>query len=174
MAITTIYPVMGQSVQLQNLWDFYFIDDPGIRFKIKTTSLPFEKFSTKTLFNGKKVYIGVNRIATFTVTIYECDLLNRPFATYNYFKDWWDQIYDSRLKVWRSYLPNQIVPLYNRTAILQYYTQIPFEELVVQTFTFNNVKLVGIEDLSNINYSEGGPLTYTVTFTCDDVSATGI
>jgi len=80
--------------QLANLWDFFISkkenEDWPLIARVQNTTLPFINLTTETRNTGEKAYTGFEPIGEFSMTFYE----NRDFSTFQYFKDWMNDVFD--------------------------------------------------------------------------------
>ena len=114
--IKDLEEVQKLNMQLQNLWTFdimpyvYNSNPPvngiispvkitspndmnnGMRFRIQSINLPRFKLETERLPNGQIYYSGFSFEEAVTITIYE----TADMASYQYFTDWMDIIFDRK------------------------------------------------------------------------------
>ena len=159
--LTPIYQVAAQEFFRANFWTFRMPNDPLIEFKVKSTTLPFEKLISKTLSSGQKVWEGWEGIETFTVEFYE----TATFSTYRYFTRWIDRFYDKTRRVFRLVNPLDFDAF--RTCSISFYQGAGIVEVPLYNFVFSNVKVTEIAEL-NLSYESGDPLVYSVTFVADE------
>jgi len=158
MPISPITSVANIEHQKKTNWDFYFLDNIYFKYRIKTATLPLPKFEIETRHTWENFYKELKINTTFDIEIYE----DIGFLSYRYFQIWRSTIYNMYTRQFISYPPNTPNPIF-KTAIFQYYSV----SGVIDTppnkvFVLENVKLVGIGDLTN-DYEDGGPLVFTVT-----------
>jgi len=159
--------------QKSNMWDFTIINnvtnlstgasllslanDIGIKFKVRSATLPFEKLKTETRPTGDKYYFEFEPIETVTIEIYE----TTAFNTFRYFNTWKESIYSTLTRTFN-------VGNHDRIGILKYFAY--DQSTPTQIFIYHGLKFLGIEDVENA-YESGDPLIYSVTFTCDEIKS---
>lgn len=192
MAIESDIDLFSQvTLQQANLWDFFIFENPvsgsvsnaaslfspqnlgnlvqsaitnavstfeGMKFKVKTTNLPLPGLITENTKIGRKIYKERQYEGDFAVTMYE-DIL---FTTYAYFDDWMKRVYNFDTQVWINPPPP------NRTGVLIYWAGTN-PDIPTATFTYENLKIKGIENISLTR--EASPLELTINLTFDKVSS---
>lgn len=153
MGLLSVHPFL--SYQPANDWDFIMNDNPFIRYRVKSCSLPFLKFSISERKSGEKFYKEVEHPGNFTMEIYETP----AYDTYTYFKAWQDSIYNPETRTFNI----NVLP---RSAVLIFNTG--FVENSIISFKFTELKLQGFEPLS-LNYESGNPLTYSLSLWADEI-----
>jgi len=145
--------------QLASNWDLQ-IDSPEgavlskIKYKVISTSIPFQKFQVERKKSGETIFKGVEEADTFTITLRE----SPDFTSFLFFQTWMDLFYDRIKRVFRVFPSEALywLSLYNVQITFYRDNFIP-SGVCLATFC----KPVGIETLS-LDYS-GNPLVFTVT-----------
>lgn len=169
--------------QQSNLWDFFIFESPTnllsnfsianllqsvitdtsfvfekMKFRVQTCSLPLPGLKTEELSTGRKVYKSREYEGDFAITIYE----DITFSAYSYFDDWMKRVYNFDLQTWNTPPPPA------RTGVLIYWAGTN-PDIPTATFTYENLRIKGIEDVTLSR--EASPLTLTVNLTFDKVSS---
>jgi hypothetical protein len=152
---SSVMPFMN--FQVNNDWDFIMTDNPLMKYKVKSCSLPFLKFGISEKKTGQKFYKDVEYPGSFTLELYE----TTTYETYRYFKTWQDLIFNPYTQTF-----NSDIGFYEKSAILIFNNN--FLDNGILQFMFSNLKLVGADALS-LNYSDGGPLSYNINLTADTI-----
>jgi hypothetical protein len=160
----SIDAVVRRDYQLKNLWDFYFQDDPTIRFKAKSITLPFDKLTAKKLRTGQAFYGGVEWTDPFDIEVYE----TADFATFAYFKVWLNLVFNPITRTFNSYAPNSIVPYLKTGVFIMNQNNTLVNELPSFTFIIQNIKILGITPIT-FDYENGDRLSYTITLIADNI-----
>jgi hypothetical protein len=148
-----VFPI---SHQYKNSWIFYFEDNPTFNFYMKGLNLPFLKLDhINKETTGQKFYSKPTFPDTFSIEVYE----SLDFKTFDYFKAWQDQIYNSLTGTFN-------VGSFNKTAIFMFTSN--FSATPVKTFS-QDLKLLGFEELT-LDYESGDPLTYSISFAINDTT----
>ena len=149
-----------------NLWDFYFIGDPDLRFLVKSTTLPFIKFETETRSTGDKFLKGYTSEEGFSITFKE----TRDNKIFKYFKAWEENIYDKQKRVFKnnSYVKTGILALSETTDTGDSYT-IAFQFFDMVFLGFENmdwdyVSTEGKEIVCNFSVDSVEQTNKTVAF----------
>lgn len=172
--------------QNPNLWEMLFYstgrnnfdeDELAMKFLIRSTDLPFEKFETETRSTGSKHISGVEFVEEFSVEFNETEDLK----VITFLEKWMDQIYDKKRRAFRSGVR------YNHTKealfSIQRYGIISDLRIAgalspaaaiagayeyTKVYRFKNVLLVGIDNMSWA-YGESENKTVTASFTTDEI-----
>jgi len=164
MPLAPINAVSSIDHQKKTSWDFYFTDNIFFKFRVKSCTLPLPKFEIETRHTWENFYKTMTITTTFDVEIYE----DIAFSTYRYFQLWRELVYNSQTRTFISYPSGTFNPIF-KTAIFQYY---PISTLLEvppnKIFQLENVKLVGLGDLSN-DYEDGSGLIHTVTLAFENI-----
>ena len=96
--IQELTSVAKLAFQHSSLWELLIEGAEDMKFRISSVSLPFIAFETQTRKTGSKHYIEYKPEEDFSITFRETS----DFSTYDYFKDWQDQIFDYRTRVWKT------------------------------------------------------------------------
>lgn len=146
--------------QHSNFWTFSFTDsDPTLSFLVTSVDLPFKKFDVDTRNTGSKHYTKYTPEGEFSVTFRE----TIGFTSYNFLRDWFNNVYDNVNKVFRSGAAKY------KTAILSFQaTNTLLATINVKSFQFNNIQILSLQDLS-LNYDSGENLMFSASFVADTV-----
>ena len=87
--------ISDMAFQPRTLWEFYLDSKPEVRFRVQSTTLPFITFETDTRSAGTKHYTKYVPESNFDVTFFE----TTDFSTYDYMKEWMDEIFDPEERV---------------------------------------------------------------------------
>lgn len=155
--------LMREDLQLKNRWFCYFEDFSKSEFLVKSVNLPFEKLITETKKYGDKKYVGFTPIDTITIVFYE----NTKFEVYKFFKNWMDDIFDSKEKVF-NVLSNENVK-YKDATILFYRSNAFSQQKDSIKFRFNKLQILGIDEITN-DQETGEPLEWTVQLAVKDTT----
>ena len=170
MAIEGIWEltnVVKLPLQHSSLWELIVDGAPDLKFRVISVQLPFIQFETQTRKTGSKHYTEYKPEEDFTVTFYEV----ADFSTYEYFKDWQNDIFAFNARVWRTGSAGirNFTLAFSRDftfGIVQ--SIVTGERRFNQAFRFERVKIKGIDTL-DLNYDNGDPLQYSVNFIADRV-----
>lgn len=156
MAIDGVNFLLQQNFQYKNLYDFYFSDSPDIRYKVKSTTLPFPILESESLMTGERYYTGYVAGGDFSIEIYE----NETFDTYNYFNTWFESVFDTKTKKFKTF------PII-KSATMEF-TRKQFPLVATKRFFYEGIKILGFEPIS-VDYSDGDPLIYQINMAVDNV-----
>ena len=162
MAIDIYTEILSNDYQLANKWDFYFTDNPLIRFKVINAYVPFINLAVEKRSTGEHSYSGVNFLDEFSIDFRE----TTEFSTFNYFDIWRKQIFNYDKKTFKSYLKG--APQITKTGILKFYKYNFLKEFETKTFQLIDMRVLSIDPLT-LTYDSNEILSFKVTFSCDDV-----
>lgn len=160
----TLFQMQAHEFWNPNLWEFYFDDQPDMRFLIKSTSIPLLKFETETRNSGHKVLMKFEPEDSFSIEFNE----TADFKVINFMEEWMNKIYDQKTRKFKtggSYVKQGTVTFfkYTRSDIF-----IPTDGENTYSFKFVNMMITGIENIE-LSYETGENKTVTCNFTVDQV-----
>lgn len=147
-----------------NLWEFYFDDEPSIRFLIKSTTIPLLKFETETRNSGHKVLMKFEPEEDFSIEFNE----TADFTVMKFMEKWMGNIYDQKTRKFKtggSYVKQATVTFfkYTRSDIL-----IPTNGESTYSYRFMNMMITGIENI-DLTYDTSENKTVICNFTVDQI-----
>jgi hypothetical protein len=156
------------ALQNANLWEMIETGNPAIKYRIKSTTLPFLNFETQVRKTGAKYYINFVPEGDFTITFFE----TVQFDTYNYLKGWMEEVYDFDTRKFKK-------GDHSRDFLIIFQTDQAINPLVSywlgQFLRSNNkafkLEKVKIKELASwdLSYEGTDPLIVTATFVADKV-----
>jgi hypothetical protein len=154
--------IAGIGFRNPNLWEFYFDDDPDLRFLVKSTTLPFYTLETEIRDVGTKHYTDFAAEEEFSITFNE----TKDFEVYEYLKDWLESIYDRHTKKFKKgrHYKDAILAFQNFTGGALAGLIVGRELEYVKAFKFDGLLIKKIEDWE-LGYEGVEGTTITATFT---------
>jgi len=178
--------------QLTSRWELIILDNEysqnNFKTRVQDVSIPMYKLNAERKITGHTMYKTLEDLGEITLTMRETP----SFLIYNYFKDWFNVVYDLENRCFRvitntsdafrevrlvfkqGLIANEIGSAYTNYAKS---TANIFKDLSIESFdkstnnkeekdgtyfTLHNCKIIGLDALS-VDYASGTPLTFSVT-----------
>jgi len=145
--------------QKQNRFEFYFLDNADIKYRVLTVNLPRESFEYTKTKAGENTLTGITFPDTVTLSILE----TKDFYLEDFVESWRDVFYDKDTRIFKS------LPVENadkKTGVLVLFDE---KGLINRTYIYNNLSLVGLSE-STFDYGNPDLLSWELVMKVEDVS----